>query len=66
MSIGKDRKTRVKICIDGQMLEQVELFRYLCSLIYIVRWALQEGHSEVGLRLQERLLWTKGDCLRVK
>ena len=60
MCISKDRKTNVKICIDGQMLEQVEQFRYLGSLMS------EDGYCEKdirrGLRLQERLLCTK-NCL---
>ena len=43
MCISRDRKTKVKICIDGQMVEQMEQFRYLGSLTSEV--ILQEGHS---------------------
>jgi len=44
MCISRDRKTKVKICIDGQMVEQVEQFRYLGSLI------LQDGYCEKDIQ----------------
>ena len=44
MRISKDRKMKVKICIDGQMVEQVEEFRYLGSL------TSEEGYCKNDIR----------------
>jgi len=54
MCISKDRKTNVKICIDGQMLEQVEQFRYLGSLIS------EDGYCDTGImHIQNRTAITR-------
>ena len=62
MCVSKEKKNKVKICIDGQMLERVVL-RYLGSLIS------EDGYCEKDIQsrteIARRLLWIKGDCLQV-
>jgi len=56
MCISRDSKTKVKICIDGQMVEQVEQFRYVGSL------KSEDGYCEdiqSRIEIAKRLLWTK-------
>ena len=42
--VSRDRKTKVKMCTDVQMVEQVKQFRYLGSLI------LEHGYCEKDIR----------------
>ena len=64
MCISRDSKTKVKICIDEEMMKQVEQFRYLGSL------TSEDGYCEKDIQsrteIAKRLLWTKRDCLQVK
>jgi len=63
MCISKDTKTKVKICIDGQMLKQVEQLRYLGSLIS------EDGYYEdiqSRTEMARKVFMDKGDCLQIK
>ena len=46
MCISRQGKTKVKIYIDGQILEQVQQFRYLGSLI------TEDGYCDKGLEAE--------------
>ena len=49
MCISRQGKTKVKIYIDGQLLEQVQQFRYLGCLITEDGYCDKEIRSRVGL-----------------
>jgi len=49
MCISCQGKTKVKIYIDGQLLEPVQQFRYLGSLITEDRYCDKEITSRIGL-----------------
>ena len=49
MCISRQDKTKVKIYIDGQVLEQVQQFRYLGSLITEDGYCDKEIRSRIGL-----------------
>ena len=49
MCISRQGKTKVKIYIDGQLLEQVQPFRYLGSLITEDGYCDKEIRNRIGL-----------------
>jgi len=49
MCISRQSKSKVKIYIDGQLLEQLQQFRYLGSLITEDEYCDKEIRSRIGL-----------------
>jgi len=49
MCISRDRKRKAKICIDGQIVEQVEPFKYPGSLISEAGYCKKDIQSRIEI-----------------